>query len=122
MKVKDSKLTELSHSLGMLDQARDKLVAEANSKDELVAELRRNMEDRKTELDRDKSRASQLEKEVSRTKEAVREKDRDIGKLEARLADTRRQLQDSRDQALTLSTQIRELRDDLEAMTQVSIM
>ena len=117
--MKDAKIAEMSQSLASLDLYRDKLVSEANSKDELLANMRRNVEEKKAGLDRQKLRAAQLEKEVGLMKEMVREKDSEIAKHEARLTDTRRQLQDSREQALSLSTQIRELRDDLETMTQV---
>lgn len=121
MNVKDAKVTELSCSLATLDQARDKLVAEANRKDETIVALRRKVEETNVALAKEKLGMATLETELRQTGERSRETERATSKQEASLAETRRQLQQSREQAASFSTQMRILRDDLATMTQVSI-
>ena len=118
--TKEAKVVELSHSLATLDQARDRLVTEANRKDETIAILRREVEEKKVQLDKEQLGVAQLEAEMSQLNESKREREKEMIKQEARLAETRRQQQDSTEQALSLSTQMRVLRDDLAAMTHVS--
>ena len=121
MNVKEMKLSEVTHSLASLDQARDKLFAEANKKDEAIAELQKELEERRMGLTTEQLRVAQLGAELEQVRERVRERDKEMSRREARHAETNGQLQESQEQALSLATQVRLLRDDLETMTQVRV-
>lgn len=116
---KEERIVELRHALTMLDQDHDQLVREANKKDETIANLSTQLDQKGTRLGEKEDRLVQLCGELERVEGSCKEREGQMSQAHGELDSTRSELLTTRQQLNALTQQIGELRSDLSTMTQV---
>ena len=116
---KEEKVGELRHALAMLDQDHDHLVCQADKKDESIAGLTAQLEQRKASLETMEARLTQLHADLKAAESEQQSKQLEASTVQQELDNMRGQLEGSREQVVMLTTQISQLRNDLITMTKV---
>ena len=117
---REEKIVELRHALAMLDQDHDQLVSEANKKDETIACLTGQLEQKGACLEQREGQLVQLRAELGLTEDSRKEREAEVDQVQHKLENTRTQLLSSRQQVDTLTRQLSQLTTDLNTMTQVT--
>lgn len=117
--AKEEKVLELRHALTMLDQDHDQLVSETDRKDETIASLTLQLEQKEASLAGVEGRVVQLQTDLGRAEGCHRDKEMQASAVQGELDTTNRELRATREQIDALTQQVNELKDDLSTMTQV---
>lgn len=113
---------ELRHALTMLDQDHDHLVAQADVKDESIADLTQQLQAKGECLAETEAKVVQLQMELQKAREIEGNRIKEVTKVQGECFATKTELQAEKEQLNMLTQQIRELRDDLNTMTQVGLI
>lgn len=118
--MKEERIAELRHALTMLDQDHDQLVSEADQKDETIARLKTELEQKVQLLEGAEGKLVQLHVELGKVETIRRDKDVEVCEVQGELKVSRTQLLATRQQVESFTLQISELKGDLNTMTHVS--
>ena len=120
LKEKDVKISELRQALTLLDQDHDRLVGQTDKKDEAIASLTAELEQKQASVKGMEGKVAELRAELSQLEAGQRARALEVSTVSTELDAVREELQSARDSAMALTTQISQLRNDLATMTKVS--
>ena len=115
-------MEELQGALSALDREHDALRTEVDTKDEAIAQLRKQLEEAEGVRRGLEGEVDHLRSEVSRTLTDSRSTEKEAGGLKIQLEALRREVEQGRVTEAGLAQENRRLREDLNTMTQVKKM